>query len=362
MPEFEFEKSLKRWWKAIKNDPRLFELPTAPTFDLIDDASFEIAQVVPYSTPAIEVASSFSQDIKNELNRNLHEASQAILCGLEFGDANEQAEEFVRSALKENVVSFVVLHELFHILAGHLREQAKFSDSELPLSEMSLGMASSQDSKDVDESELLKAYYREFEVDDCALQALVQLSLHEETLSFLSSIETDEQEGMLAYELINSTGLPKVFGYRLMAVSAWLVVRLIESKRSPQIRQQFDTHPLPSARLLSCFTTLLEEYARLSGEALDSDGRRSRKPSHEQADAIVEFFDLVFKPMSMFLHPIETHPSRSATPIANLAEEMGTLMFDGKMQTDAGRLVLRLQSLRPEMEDRLSNCRYYTSF
>ena len=360
MPEF--ERSLKHWWKAIKKDARLAELPAAPTFDLIDNATFEIAQVVPYSTPAIEVASSFIKDIVQELSINLHEASQAVLYGLEFGDAIKDAEQFVRSALQENVVSFVVLHELFHILAGHLREQTVFSDSELPLSEMSLGMTSTQASDDVDEEELLRAYYREFEVDDCALQAMVQLPLHEESLSFLSSIETEEQDGVLAFELINSTGLPKVFGYRLMAVSAWIIVRLIESKRSQQIRRQFEAHPLPSARLLSCFTTLLEEYARLSGETLDSDGRKSRKPSSEEADSIVEFFELVFKPMSMFLQPIGSHPQRPSMPIANLTQEMGTLMFGGEMQIDAGRLVLRLQSLRPEMEARLSTCRYYTSF
>lgn len=360
MPEF--ERSLKRWWKAIKSDPRLSELPPAPSFELIEDAPFEIAQVVPYSTPAIEVASSFTKDIEQEVSSNLHAASQAVLFGLEFGDAIDEAEEFVRSALQENVVSFVVLHELFHVLAGHLREQHKYSDSKLPLSEMSLGMASSHVANEVDESELLKAYYREFEVDDCALQAMVQLPLHDESLSFLSSIDIDEQDGTLAYELINSTGLPKVFGYRLIAVSAWLIVRLIESKRTPEIRQQFEDHPLPSSRLLSCFTTLLEEYAKLAGEELESDGRRSRKPSEDEANSIVDFFDLVLKPLTIFMPSIESHSSKAPLATIELMREMGQLMFDGEMKTDAGRLVLRLQSLRPEMEVRLATCRYYSSF
>lgn len=356
MNESDFEESLKWWWKEIKSDSRLQAMPSAPIFDLVESASFEIAQVVPRSTPSIEVAATFSKDIESELDARLEEATCAILSGLEFEDSVDEAMAFVESGLRENVVSFVVLHELFHILAGHLREQEKYLDSRRPLSEMSLGMADSNDITEFDESELLRSYYREFEVDDCALQALVQ----EKSLDFLSSIETEEQDGLLAYDLTNSYGLPKVFGFRLIAVSAWLMVRLIESKRAPQIREQFELHPLPSARLLSCFTTLLEEYTQLSGEEMDAGGRRSRKPTEGESESIVEFFELVFKPLAVHLSPIEL--SSNATALADFAYDMNGLMFDKEMKTAAGELVLRLQSLRPEMESRLSSCRYYHSF
>lgn len=351
-----FKQSLRFWWKAIKADERLTGSPPAPSFELVADPSLAVAQIKLHETPAIEVSTNFVGEILDDLDKNFQHVCASVLSGLEYNEDDSETTDFVRKALVEQIISFVNLHELFHILSGHLRDLQQQSHVEIEsLSEQTLGMASSSNmpcQEDIDES-----YYREFEADNCALQSMVQLPMRMETVEFLSAVEVDG--GILTHRLIDCEGIPRIIGFRLIGVATWLMVRLIESKRQTEIQATFNDHPLPQARLLSCLTTMQEEYASLTAEIVDGKAERSITPSKEQSDQIVKFAELVLKPLMLYLPPIENTSNSTSTGLADLGHDMVRLMFGGEMMTDAGREVFRLQSLRETMENRLSQLRYY---
>ncbi|MCD0463053.1 hypothetical protein [Roseiconus lacunae] len=352
----DFKESLKFWWRAIKTDDRLIGSPPAPSFELVADPTLAVAQITLLEIPAIEVSAAFVGEMLAHLEENFSHVCASVLSGLEYDESDVETTNFVRKALVEQIISFVNLHELFHILSGHLRDLQNQSHSEIEsLSEQTLGMANSSTmlrQEDIDES-----YYREFEADNCGLQSMVQLPMPVETIEFLSAVEVDN--GFLTQSLIECEGVPKVIGFRLIGVATWLMVRLIESKRHSAIQATFDDHPLPEARLLSCLTTLQEEYASLSAEVVDGEIQRSIEPSEEQSRQIVDFSELVLKPMMLHLPAIQNAPDLPPVTLVDLAHDMARLMFGGELNTDAGREVLRLQSMREAMESRLSKLRYY---
>lgn len=347
--------SLKFWWKAIKADSRLVGSPPAPSFELVDDPSLHVAQIKLLNPPAIEVASSFVDEVQSEIQTHLSDVCQAVLFGLDFDHSDPIAGQYVSKALLEQATSFVNLHELFHILSGHI-DDLKQRKGQTHYGEASLGMAKGTAAT---EEEIDESYYREFEADDCAIQCMTQLPMQEEIIDFLTAIEIDDEDGLLTHRLMDSEGIPKMMGFRVVGVAAWLIIRLIESKREKQIQEAFDDHPLPEARLLSCLTTLQEEYADLSAEVVDGEERRTVETTDEQSRRIVEFAEWVMKPMMLQLPPMYESGDRLPLGLLEIGYDMNSLMFGGEMQTDAGREVLRLQSMRSRMEARLQPLRYY---
>jgi hypothetical protein len=356
-----FEISFNHWWRAIEADGRLKMRPPAPSIQVISQHAFDIAQIVPRANPAIEVAATFASDVASEVRSNSGIAAQACLAGLEFDD-EAYAQGIVAEVIEELSVSFVILHELFHILAGHLREHVDFpagNDPAAAFDEATLGVASTSRPIAFDETEreLLRAYYREFEADNCALQAIVQLPMQAALRNVVELIEDDEPTAEAVLSLAN---IPRLIAFRLVGSAAWLVIKLIESKRSHDLRRRLDGHPLPAARLLASFITLLEEYVGLSRVAADENGRRQHQSTPTERKLLLDFLSEGLKPLLVHLPPITTGGDASDTlPMPSIAGEIAALMFGGEVATAAGREVVRVQSLRPEMESRLASRRYY---
>lgn len=316
-------------------------------------ATFRIAQVVPREPPAIEVADVFADELLAKLAALAEPLSEACLSETDVEGDMSTAREMVTNALAELSSSFVVLHEAFHILAGHLRELEQSNPSiNCKLDEFSLGMdTSSPPTMNPEMSDLQRAYYREFEADNNALQAMIQLPMPPATELVL--VQASDTEPEMAPILARQELLAKIIGFRILAAASWIVIRLVERQRAPALQR---SHPLPGARLLAAFITLVEEYAGLSQAKRQTDEiRLPIKPSKEQKRLVLEFTELVLKPV--LVHLTASNGDESI-PLPIYVKEIYNLMFNQPMETPEGNEVLEIQSLRTEMVERLSPFRY----
>ena len=363
--EKQFKEALRQWIQAMLDDSRLTtSLPplSVAISDRLRDE--QIAQIVrrPDQTVFIEVAYRFVGELQTLIAKNREALTNACFDGVEFDPADPVATQAVAEAAKSLTISFDVLHEVFHLLSGHL--SVGVSDDVSAASSQTIGESSldftMHDGLDatVEIVPLRRRYYRELEADNCALQCLSQLPLPAPVMNLLDSIQFDDSEAPVPNRILELDSIHRAMGFRLLAATSWLIVQLIELKRSIFLKRKLREYPLSSARLLAGLTTLLEESAGLSGARVDSTGRRSHTLTEEDVENIRWFLSYVLKPVTLFL-PSAVATTEQTTSMIELMQDLGALLIGGETKTAAGIEVLELQTLRKDMDERYGPHRYY---
>ncbi|WP_425397257.1 hypothetical protein [Aeoliella sp.] len=314
------------------------------------------AQIIPRSIAEIEVSRSFLTDILDETEKMGFALSIACFEGLELEAEEAMAEAALVASVRGLVVDFALLHESFHILCGHLSE---LRESVKIYRESRLGMTRNASGQTPYPTEaLLRGYYRELEVDNCALQCMCQLPPRDSAWELLDSI--DFGEAVESHTFAGLAGIARVVAFRLVTAATWMAVRLMEVNRDGKIRAQSEDHPLPAARLLACLHTVMEEYAELR-EQTDQHGQRLHQLTEREATALEQYLEHVLKPaLNVFPRVDElTFANKEHLNMLDIAQELRCSWFGGSYSSEAGRQFGQLQSLRNEMEATLKPHRYF---
>ena len=287
----------------------------------------------------------------------------SCLDGIEYDHSAPAVSDLIAAAAIELLLSFVVLHEIFHILCGHVDERkASSTATKLAFEEHSLNIDHAGDQVDSlvgSVTQLIReSYYMELEADNCALQCLSQLPLPKSFIEILSCFET-EDEATEFTSLDECDGVRRLVGYRFLLVITWQMIQIMEARRGPNLRKRFNDHPYPGARLLAAIATLLESFA---GLAVDKAGDRTITLDEATSSDMKLFNEQVLKPVLKQEWPVrDTSNAISGVETFPLwiAKETLNLLKHEEPETDSGRELAELDCVRRPMVERMSNYRYY---
>lgn len=348
-----------QWLQTIHASALLRRRPGTPTLRIsTDPENRQTALIWPRARPEIEVFSGFLHEIRADVEANGEAVAAACL-----GDVPAEQARAMQPALIGAVLhlshSFVLLHELFHILCGHA-DESRQARGALALDEVHLGLDAPGAAPPADD-EVLMAYYRELEADDTAIQWLI----HAVPLEPLAPVLVSPASGRRAprRSMGLSQGRARVVSFRMLLVTLWLMIRLFERKRGAALRAHGARHPLPAARLLAAIATALEEYARADGWRMDaSSGKKVQTLEDRHVKSMRGFFRQVLKPVLVAPWAglvVRLDDDGWETSPLWIAMETGNLLLQRPPETEPGMELERLERLRPRMLARLEAYRYF---
>jgi hypothetical protein len=357
--EADLHHAFGRWLETIHASPLLRRRPGGPTLRISEDPDDERTAVIWLrERPEIEVFSSFLREIRADVDAN----AEAILAAC-LGDVPAVEAEAKRPALLDAVLhlshSFVLLHELFHVLCGHA-DELRQARGGLALDEVHLGLADRAAATASDE-EVSEAYYRELEADDTAIQWLI----HAVPLEPLTPVLVYSGSGRRAprKSMGLSRGRSRVLSFRVLLVTLWLMIRLFERRRGAKLRARRARHPLPAARLLAAVATALEEYSAADTSRIDrATGKKLQTLDDRHVILMRGFFREVLKPVLVAPWPglvVHLDDDGWETSPIWIAMESGNLLLKRPAETAPGIELEHLERLRPRMMERLEAYRYF---
>jgi hypothetical protein len=261
------------------------------------------------------------------------------------------------SAIEELAISFVLLHELFHLMGGHLdwlakkRNIARFDEDSLGLAFESRFANGSKAGPT--RASLVTSYVLESEADCNAIQWLMQHA----SLGRLSKLLRTNQAPVMDF-----TTPQRRVAFRLALGAVWLVIRRMEASRALQMQSRRNTHPLPITRLFMAFGTFVQEYSVISEIHFDDDGGGQHTLSDKDVRSMRDFLKLVLSPVLK----TDWNPERSTVPMNSLEGQMtqyfpdfANHMLNREVTTDVGREMLEMEKARFRMDRTLKPYRYF---
>ena len=356
---------LKHWLGVLRSHGELKKSLGEIALEVIDTPTNVLtAQIWPDDPPRIEVSQRFIAEVSQIIQFRQNLIVLSCLDGIEYDRSDATVSDLIAEATVELLLSFVILHEIFHILCGHVDERKASSPvaARLAFEEHSLNLASGRDHESTKSltQVIRESYYMELEADNCALQCLFQLPLPKSFIEILSCFE-NEGETTEFTSLDECGGVRKVVGYRFLLVVTWQMIQIMEARRGSDLRKRFDDHPYPGARLLAAIATLLEGFA---GLAIDKAGDRTITLDENTSSGMKLFSDQVLKPVLKQDWPVRDESNAlsgvEAFPLW-IAKETLNLLKHEEPETDSGRELAELDCVRRQMVERMSNYRYYAT-
>ena len=354
----------KHWMGVLRSHGELIRFLDDIALEVIDTPVITMtAQIWPERPPRIEISRQFVSEVARLINLQQDLIVKSCLDGIEYDSSDVATTNLIAEIANELLMSFVILHEIFHVLCGHVDERvASSGETKLAFEEHTLNVGEGANGiydspvspKQVDR----ESYYMELEADNCALQCLFQLPLPIASIEMLSCFK-DENEATESTSIDECGGVRKLVGYRLLLVVIWQMIQIMEARRGPYLRKRFVDHPYPGARLLAAISTILEGFA---GLAVDKAGDRTLTLDEHTSSDMKLFNEEVLKPVLK-----QDWPVRSETDALSgvetfpfwVAKETLNLLKQQEPETDSGRELEELNSVRRLMVERMSNYRYY---
>lgn len=267
----------------------------------------------------------------------------------------------IMEAIYDLSLQYVLHHELFHLLNGHL-----------DLQKGDMRLASIDESDDMSyvanngtEENILRYYFREMEADGSSIGWIINKLVLGSVNNILIQCQLVEE----SYDdaIIGLNGTARLFAYKMMFIAIWLVISLIEKARGHKMGNG-DTHPFPVTRIISFIHTLLEFYAELSGSTIRKDGRFATLDENNISQ-ITEFQEGITLPFCIFFREFPD-ASKEETELNNIddfdftnsvmsiVKESSNILINGAAKTIEGLQVKSIESVRAEMVDVLYTYRY----
>jgi hypothetical protein len=167
-------------WPALLRDPRLARAPEITSPRIVPARPESGLLTVTLTAPhEICVSRTFTTTLSAEFRRSSEVLRDACLSGASPSHA-KRLEALVVASLLEVAAMFAILHEVFHVLGGHVAEYVASTpqalESGLGFEEVahSSGIPLKARRPDANTTAMLTAYYREVEADNNALQWIMQ--------------------------------------------------------------------------------------------------------------------------------------------------------------------------------------------
>lgn len=338
-------------WSAVLEDSQLKRQPPPLVIGFSE-------KLQPGAAPSLASGDPFVITVPIGFAKSLHEevrglSNQLPVLAFDSPPSSRAATKQTLEVVESFSVSFILLHEIFHLVAGHagwVNRRSRSLSFEKGQTGLPLSYAASQSY-----TAASKAYLLEAEADCSAIQWMCQVLLP-----------------ALLHRLLETrikpiqflSGRHRVVAFRILLASIWLAIRRLESAREELLRNNSKTHPLPTTRVFGAFGTLLMQYSRISNMRYDSDGGAQHKLSETDVTAIRRFLRLVLGPVLK----CDWNPERTGLPPESLEAQMRFYLRDWAnhllnkpVTTVVGRELLRMEKERFRMHHSLSSFRYYSA-
>ncbi len=338
-------------WSEVLQDSQLAKQPPSLAIAFSKGLRAGTAPSLASAEPfIITIPMGFAKGLHNEVQGL---SDQLSLLAFDSLSSSRAAANQTLELVESFSVSFILLHEIFHLIAGHaawVNRRSRNLSFEQGKMGLPLSYAASQSY-----AAAAKAYLLECEADCSAIQWMCQI-LHPVLLHRL--LETQNKPIQFL------SGRRRAIGFRILLASIWLAIRRLESAREELLRNNSKTHPLPTTRVFGAFGTLLMHYSRISNVRYDSDGGAQHKLSETDITAIRRFLRLVLGPVLT----CDWNPERTGLPPDSLEAQMRFYLRDWAnhllnkpVTTLVGRELLRMEKQRFRMHRSLSRFRYYSA-
>ena len=354
-PEHRWKAVFESLWRTIATSDSLQRLPPRVGLRLSKRVNASQCARIEWGTSVrILVSTWFANNLHEELS---HFAAQ--ICRLAFASpaSRKRRQAAVLSAIEEVAISFVLLHELFHLMGGHLdwlakkRNIAQFDEDSLGLAFES-GSANGSQTRPTRAS-LVTSYVLESEADCNAIQWLIQHA----SLGRLSKLLRTKQAPVMHFRTAQ-----RHVAFRLALGAVWLVIRRMEASRAQQMQSRRNTHPLPITRLFMAFGTFVQEYSVISEIHFDEEGGGQHTLSDEDVRSMRDFLKQILGPILK----TDWNPEKSIVPMQSLEGQMtlyfpdfANHMLNREVTTDVGREMLEMEKARFRMDRALKPYRYF---
>lgn len=307
----------------------------------------------PWGDVLVEIGDGFLGELLSTIE-GLDESQLALLMQPPAGGPVLATEtSAARLALFAVAEQFILHHELFHLLCGHLDQLvATAKGQRIALDETRMagqaGVSRPFVGPMTAEYELLM--FVELEADNSALQWLVDRC----TIGDLSPLAPPRQgtEVPLSEVAPGDQAVP----FRFCFAAVWLVLLLFE--RSGASEHASATHPWPSARLLSLIMTLMPYYVQGVEIGEDEEGRRYTVLNDETLEPTKAFLLDVVRPAMRFvaahadgakvIGSYEAADPNRSDLFADVLRDLRAILLDDNVTTPGGRQVLALLKKRRE--------------
>jgi hypothetical protein len=336
-------------WTAVLEDSQLRKPP--PSLEMVFSgrlpagAAPSLASVEPF---VITVSTRFAMSLHSEI-RSL--SDQFALLAFDSAPSSRVRARRALEVFEAFTVTFIILHEMFHLVAGHAgwvnrrSRSLSFAQGQMGLP---LSYAASQSY-----APTAKAYLLESEADCSAIQWMCQVLMPVSLQRLLGTHITNIQF---------FSGEHRVIAFRILLASVWLAIRRLESAREELMRNNSKTHPLPTTRVFGAFGTLLMHYSRISNVRYDADGGAQHRLSGADVAAIQTFLKRVLGPVLK----CDWNPKSAVLPPESLEAQMRFYLHDWAnhlqnrpVKTVVGRELIRMERERFRMHESLAPFRYY---
>ncbi|HET7461577.1 MAG TPA: hypothetical protein VFJ82_10020, partial [Longimicrobium sp.] len=347
----------------VDASPLLRRAPHPPLLRISEDPeNLETALIWVRRFTEIEVFTGFLADVHAEVSGNAAAIHAACMDGLQPGERGWAAPGEVCRRVLGRSLSFILLHELFHFYCGHVDElRARSGDPSRAfcLDERHLGMAAAPQGAAEDEA-FLTAYYREMEADNSAVQWMMLAAPWQPPAAEAATPRRGPRPRPAPPMLLR--GAARILEFRVLLVTLWLMIRLMERKRGPAVRERGAEHPLPAARMLAGVATVHEAFAGIDGWKINAAGEKVRTLETVHVRRMRRFLRHVFKPVlrAFVTGMAPGDDGFQASPVW-IALDTGNLLLGNEPVTEPGRQVKRVERLRPRMLARLEPFRYFNA-
>ncbi len=351
-------------WQSFSSGGTLLKKPRIAGIEFHVATSNYLIQVTYAQPHRIQVSRRFTHDLSAEFRSNWRMLRSSCLT-----DATAPVAARLWPEVGESIVqlstSFVVFHELFHVLNGHTAYamvRSKGKPRQLAFGEAAQKVAREKKGKAppsaAETKRMLEAYYLELEADDTALQWMMQGVPLSPALVRLVELVSGQVAARDIAALDNGWG--RVLAFRAMIAALVVTVRLLERQRGDETRTPALTHPYPMARLFAGAFTVMEQFADITRAENGGDGAKIVRLSADEAEDLDTF-------LRMIARPIVSAPwaARDSTAADDGFEVLGPLVvteikniiLGRNPETEPVSQLLRIQRLRKAMTKRLARHR-----
>lgn len=310
------------------------------------DAAVKISQPTEFTVIVYE---GLIKKIYQTINDN-----QAALISVIQGQneiAKPYEQEQVLTEIYDISVHFVLLHEIYHVLGGHIDYKAAHQPHS-EYSESQIGFATS------DETTFKSNYFLELEADSNAIISLIEAINIESLLGRCAQL-SDTDTGASALHWLQD-GAPRELGFRTLLAGVWVVIVLLEAslKRSP-------AHPMPSARLLSAMSTVMAWFCNMTHVRIDKKGQLLQSAEHLDNLLLDRFLFHVAKPIIVGLWNFPDSDTSQRMGFNDSSDNAGPWLNDLKALIlqrpvgDAGAQLESIEKLRAAIYPKLQPYRYF---
>lgn len=305
----------------------------------------------------ITISDGFLRDLYNNVTRH----ASLIAAAMDANEADNDA-MLIYEAVYDWSIQFVLHHELFHLLCGHL-DLASAMSSPADVVDESYNLSENQ--ADIEKNDL-HYYFLEMEADSSAIVWLAHKLIMGSVNNLLIHRNlANEPISEAATELV---GPAKISAYRTLFMAIWLVISLMERDRIGGDKKN-ESHPLPSARIIAAIHTLIESYSSLVVTRMER-GRTYAKLDDQHIVEIAEFQKMVAGPFCAFFSgfPDAADQDRELkdisdfdmdNPALEIVKDACSLLSGDEANSAGGRQLDIIETIR---EIKLSELKLYRYF